>query len=494
MDEQGKERPTKFRNVRINWGRGRLARFSSTASFIAQFCALNDLKLEAFERFIAEYFDCDKWYQSLFSPENLSPLADLLDEPFSIIKSVGSNCFYLPVCFGEFDLHAGSEVKRYISYCPKCISNGFHSAFHESCWLYRCPVHGELIKGVLIDSGHGAYVKKLTELLHGACARWPNVWGAEVESQGSLRLDQLRLWLESAHDQVTQLRIQNVASTGDAPYAFEHIGTILGRLDGIAPIPPELVDLFVAPPIRQQQIRVEVALDAASRIKSIDSKFPLWNLLWFYNKHAIAISRCLSSRRLAIREIERLQVEHPSCRCHWTWDRYSGWMQIDPGEKYINELLCPYEYAIRELKERWIDFASIDATPQAVSKIESQFLIGCGIVLDNEFGYIPDPPIDLPNLRGLSHYLLLPKLTLENDVEFILESLLASQARAHCEQLSTWLSSITSEHIPHRTTMPGNTNLFRSENTAWVSTWNSLETQSIDPVARWSEGRQIYQK
>ncbi|MFZ2266986.1 MAG: hypothetical protein WAV95_05340 [Azonexus sp.] len=441
---------------------------------------------------MAEYFGCDEWYQSAFSNKNLSPLADLLDEPLSIVKTVSIDRFDLPVCFGEFDFVA--ERKHCISYCPECILSGYHGAFHEAAWLYRCPIHGEPVKRVSVDSGHGAYVKKLTELLRGACARWPDVWGAEFESRDVHKLNQLMRWLDAVHDQVTQLRIQNVDSTGDALYSFNNIDTLLGRLDVIEPIPPELIDIIVAPPIRQQQIRVEVKFEAASRIKSISKRFPLAHLLRFYNKYAIVIGRHLSSRLMAIREIERLQKEHAVCCCHWSWDRYVGWEKICPGEKSTTELLCPYKYVIKELKNHWIDFVSSDATPQEVSKFEANFLYACGEVLDNNLGCIPDPPFEVPDIRGLSRYILLPKLTLEKDVEFVLESLLVGQATAHFEQLTTWLSSITNERITHIATTLGNTNLFLSDNAAWVSTWNSLERHSVDPVARWKEGQFFNQR
>lgn len=489
-EEIGKTPPKKnFSGVQINWGHGRLAAYTSDVSFIAQFCALNDLKEPGLERFFADYFGCRSELLDVFNSNNLSLLADILDEPLSIVKTVASNNFYLPVCFGEFKTLFERKHEQPLSYCPACISKGYHASFHQAPWLYQCPIHGEPIKRILIDRNRGAYVKTLTKLLRGACSRWPNVWGAEIQSQDARRLGQLRDWLESVRILVEQLSNQNVASTGDMPYSFKDIDTLLGRLDAIAPIPAELLDLFIVPPIRQQQLKVEVNFDAASRIKLINKVFSLWSLLQFYNKYAIVVSRDLSSRLLAIREIERLQNEHGDCRCHWSWDRYLGWEKICPGEEYTTPIFCPYEYAIKELKDRWITFTSLDDTPQAVSKMETQFLYGCAMVLDNNLGYIPDPPIQLPNFRGLSQYLLLPKLTLENDVEFILETLLACQATAHFEQLAIWLSSITEEQIPIRATTPGKTNLFQSENAEWVSTWISLEEHSIGSLARWNEGR-----
>ena len=50
------KRPPRTREAQINWGRGRLAAFSSQSSFIAQFCALNDLKLHVLEEFFSDYW------------------------------------------------------------------------------------------------------------------------------------------------------------------------------------------------------------------------------------------------------------------------------------------------------------------------------------------------------------------------------------------------------------------------------------------------------
>ena len=483
------KRPRRQRNARINWGRGRLAAFSSQASFIAQFCALNDLKLAAFERFFAGYFSCDEGWWRVFADEHLLPLALLLDEPLAIVKTLRNDCCTLPACFGEFEC-SFFEVKpdKHVSYCPVCLVNGYHGALHEAPWLYRCPLHREPLKRVPVVGGSAAYVRTVAELLRCACPRWPDVWRANFQTDGAPQLVQFRRWLAVVRNRAMRLRSQNAASLGEYRYSLDSFEILLGRLDSITPIPIELIDLFIVPPRLQQQDRLEVARDAVSMIKALSKKFPLWFLLWYFNKYEAIFSSRRPSRLLVEQGIEKLEQEHTVCRCHWAWDRYAGWTPIFPDEERGSWLLCPYEYAINELKERWLVFASSEASHQAIRKTVSQFLEGCRIVLESKVGYIPNPPLSLPRVQGLFAGLLLPKLTLGDDVEYVLDSLLAGQVAAHCEELTAWLSTITSDHKPIRATPAGSTNLFLDESTAWVSTWKCLGARSADVLARWEEG------
>lgn len=488
------KRPRRTRDARINWGRGRLAAFSSQSSFIAQFCALNDLKLVALEHFLADYFELDNGWWRVFSDEHISRLAHLLDEPRATVNTLSDDSFTLPACFGDFACQFG-EVKhdKYVSYCPVCLSRGYHSSFHEAPWLYRCLLHREPLKRIPVDGGPTAYVSVVAELLRSACARWPDVWGENTfPGEAAPHFAQFRRWLELARNRAARQRSQNVASLGEMPYSFNNIGTLLGRLNTLAPIPAELIDLLIVAPERQLQNRVEVPRDAVDMIKVTNKKFPLWYLLWFFNKYVAIVSnrRCLSTL-LAEQEIRRLEQEHTVCRCQWSWDRYAGWRPISLDEERPSWLLCPYKYAIKELKERWLVFALSDASNQSVNKIESQFVEGCKLVLDNELGYVPSPPISLPKHRGLLASFLLPELTLGNDVESVLDLLLAGQVTTHCEELAAWLSSITTDREPIRAPPVGGTNLFLSNGAAWISSWKRLEARSGNAVARWEEGCQF---
>lgn len=135
------KRPPRTREAQINWGRGRLAAFSSQSSFIAQFCALNDLKLHVLEEFFSDYFGCDKGWWRVFTSEHFTRLAHLLDEPCAKVNTLAAASFTLPACFGDFTCEF-SEIKhnKYVSYCPECLSRGYHGAFHEVPWLYKCLV------------------------------------------------------------------------------------------------------------------------------------------------------------------------------------------------------------------------------------------------------------------------------------------------------------------------------------------------------------------
>lgn len=478
---------------KINWGRGRLAAYSSQASFIAQFCALNDLKFASLESFFADYFGCDNEPRGIFTDEHLLPLARLIDEPLAIVKTLRNDCFALPACFGEFRCHF-FEVKpdKHVSYCPACVARGYHGAFHEVPWLYRCPLHREPLKRVPVGGKSGAYVRAVAELLRCACVRWPDVWRGNFQADGVPRVAQLRHWLAVARNRTMRLRCQNAASLGESQYSLENLEILLGRLDSVVPIPTELLDLLLVSPRRQQQDKVAVARDAASAIKAVSKKISLQFLLWFFNKYEAIFSYRRSSQLLAERWIAKLEQEHTICRCDWAWDRYSGWQPIYSDEKRASWLLCPYEYAIQELKERWLIFTSSEASQRAANKIENRFIEGCRMVVENNLGYIPNPPLSLHGVQGQIAGLLLPKLTMGDNIEYVLDVLMAGQVAVHCDELTAWLSAITSDRKPIRATPAGSTNLFMDDSAAWVSTWKCLGAQSADAVARWEEGRVLW--
>lgn len=494
-----RERPRKFQDARINWGRGRLASFSSQASFVAQFSSLNGLKIDDCERFFADYFGCDnaERYDEagryIFDDENLAALALLIDEPLVIVKTLQRHLFRLPACFGEFKFYF-SEIKNshYISYCSKCLSSGYHGAFHEVPWLYSCPIHQEPLKRKYVGGRATAYVEAIAVLLRSACPSWPDIWGGKTfPGKRSLHLLQLRRWLVTVQNRTQILCSQNLASLGEMPYSYKDIGIVLGRLETIIPVPTELINILIVPPHRQQQKIWEVPFNVASTIKIINKKFPLPFLLWFFNKYRLIVSSQPSlSSQLVAKKIMMLKEAHSVCQCQWAWDRYAGWGGVYSDEERPSWLLCPYEYAIKELEEYWLVFASNDASNQAVTKLENKFIEGCKLLLDNELGCIKNRQMSLTKCRGFSSYFLLPEVALGKEIESVLDYLLEGQAAAHCDELSAWLTSIFKDQIPVRATSAGSVNIFQSKSTAWISTWKSLEANSVDPVRRWKDGFQ----
>lgn len=221
----------------------------------------------------------------------------------------------------------------------------------------------------------------MSSLTWNQCPDW-----AEYAPYRASHFVRFRRWLEVTQDRVAKLRRQNVASLGESLYSLDDIDIILGRLDAMAPIPTELFDLFLVPTCQQQLERAEVTRDVASVIKVVDKKFPLRYLLWFFKKYEALFASRRSWRLLAAQGIEKLKHEHTVCRCHWAWDRYGGWGPIYSDEERPSWRLCPYEYAIDELKESWLVFASTEASHQAVNKIESRFLAGCRAVLEGGAG------------------------------------------------------------------------------------------------------------
>lgn len=488
--ESLKRKPPRNNGIaRINWGRGRLVPFSSQASFIAQFCALNDLKLPALEGFFDSYFGVGTRWQLVFTDKDLLPMAKLLDEPHAVVQTLFNNFFQLPVCFGEFRMDF-SEIKpeKYVSYCPQCLASGYHSAFHEAPWLYLCLLHRVPLIRVPVGAGHAEYPNAVADLLRGACGRWPDVWMSDFDLDGSPQLAQAKSWLAEAGDCAMRLSSQNIAMRTDKSYSFDDLDILLGRLDSLVPIPGQIIDYLITPPRRQQQSRDELSRDAVIKLKSVSNNVPLRLLLWYFGKYHSILSSPRPSRLLAGQVIAELEHEHAVCRCDWAWDRYIGWRPIWDDEKRSDRLLCPYQYAINELEEHWLVFALPEESPQTLKKIISRFLEGTKLVLENGLGHFPESPIDFPPGSGFSKAYLLPELTFGDDFEYMLDSLLVAQTNAHIEDLTTWLSEVSHDKKPIRKTPAGSVNLFSDESAAWVSAWKSLEAKSAYPLARWEEG------
>lgn len=478
--------PRKFRNARINWGRGRLTPYSSAPSFIAQFCEFNDLTHKELERFFGGYFGDDE--NIYIFAKHLPALANLLDEPLTVVNTLSNSSFALPACFGAFESNF-SEVKNRerVSYCPACLESGYHAIFHEEPWLYRCPLHREPIERLAFVGGHDGYLTTVKNLLKLNCPRWPDVCLGNA-FPGDKFPDFLLLlrWISNAKKRTAKLHGYNAASLEELPYSLENIDILLGRLDAISPISRELTDLMIVPPRRQHQKKEAVTRDAVIKIQGAAKKIPLCRLLWYLRKHnAIIQSRESPSRLIAATEVTKLQQKHSACKCQWAWSRYDGWQRIHSDEERSDLRLCPYEYAIDELRANWLDFVSPNASSRVVLNTEGEFFDACYQVREAKLSTVEwSEPSQYEN----SGHAGMPIIPLVKNVESLLDVLLTAQVTAHCDELNAWLSSISGGDIPLRRRFAGSVNLFLDNKTAWVSSWTCLEAKSFDAVARREEG------
>jgi hypothetical protein len=130
-------RHKRFHLPKINWGRGRLNKHESIFGFAAKFCRLNYLTPKQFRGF---------WKTSLVifdyeqQEKRISRIARVLDESPSIVKTVFSDS-YLDRTRLSTELKVFRQQQEQISYCPECLSQGYHGNFHVSDWLRKCPIH-----------------------------------------------------------------------------------------------------------------------------------------------------------------------------------------------------------------------------------------------------------------------------------------------------------------------------------------------------------------
>lgn len=480
------------RMPQVNWGHGRLARFSSQVSLTAQFCMLNDVRPRLFKAFFARYLQRPEEPWWTFKEADLLPLADLLDEPFETVRTLSPDAFRLPPCYGAFKYDfSNAALKHRFSYCPSCLRNGYHAAFHEAPWLYECPIHRVPLHRPQFLGGYSEYVAVAAASLRDACPRWPDVLAHEALPAGSegTALTELCAWLAVVQRRAALLRAQDLRGLDEPPYRFQHLGVLLGRLATLAPVSDALAALFLVPPCHEEQAVEPLSRDAARSLAAIARKIPLDEVLRYYVMTAARHEQPRRFRRLAAAGIERLRQAHEVCCCQWKWDRYDGWSAAYPGQIQHAYYLCPYAYAMKELADWWLAFCPTDLPRRTVVQArlhyaqDSQEWVDLGLA-----EYVDAPAPDAPRVDPFSPFRL-PRLCLPDDVDAACDAVLAHQVAAHCEELSLWLASITPETPPLREERPGNVNVFVAEDAAWISAWTpGAGASTTDPLRRWYAG------
>lgn len=137
-----------------SWRSGTLRPYESIGSIGAKYCYLNKVKIIEFAKLIRgltpENNNGIFYDYTLDNPHlDIKSLAKLLNEPLSIIDMLSFQTFnQLPHLTKEtgFSLIG----RRNLTYCPKCLSEGYHSPFHQINWISKCFIHDEAL--VQIDS------------------------------------------------------------------------------------------------------------------------------------------------------------------------------------------------------------------------------------------------------------------------------------------------------------------------------------------------------
>jgi len=131
-----------------SWRAGTLRPYESIGSIGAKYCYLNKVKIIEFSKLIRgltpESNDGNFDY-TLDNPHlDIKGLAKLLNEPFSVVNKLSFQAFnQLPHLTKETGFSLVG--RRNLTYCPKCLSDGYHSPFHQINWISKCFIHGETL-------------------------------------------------------------------------------------------------------------------------------------------------------------------------------------------------------------------------------------------------------------------------------------------------------------------------------------------------------------
>ncbi len=353
--------------LKINWGRGRLKKHESFFGFAAKFCRLNHLTPRQFRKF---------WETSFAIQENIMGyMSRMLDEPLPVVKTVFCNRLLdwsiLTIELKELNIRYDK-----ISYCPECLTEGYHGNFHESHWLKKCPIHRLDLACEAIPYSSGAkvdrYLTKLSALLDMKCPGWAFSDRKDLLNKHFNQIkqfDKFQYWRKDAENSVIQCRNRWLGAFGSNttyPYfPFRQFISdhdqlmVMNKLGWIKPIPEELSELFVDS-LFSTELEIQYCCNAANELKNILSSFPYKDLFGLIMLVEIARGESAAFQKSVKTAIDTINLKHPSQKCNCTWgiNRLGGLVNCLPGElHYYSDCLCPYEYAAKKLYDKWLSFS-----------------------------------------------------------------------------------------------------------------------------------------
>ena len=135
-----------------------------------------------------------------------------------------------------------------------------------------------------------------------------------------------------------------------------------GRVKGLLADREFIGDLFTENGLRPQQIEIQNFFpEIVPNIKRYLSYYPNDYLIQFFRLAQNVKGENLLYLDLLYTEIDNLRKRHPVdlCDCVWGINRQNEIAKFLPGQpKYFGEFMCPYEFAIYGMSERWLNLFS----------------------------------------------------------------------------------------------------------------------------------------
>lgn len=467
--------------VKINWGRGRLCPYQSQLSLASYFCALNDVNLKQYGIFWGECLLGTASCSVFRSRAELVRVAEILDEPPEIARTLDPSYLEIPACYGTFTLSPSyyESSKTRMSFCPVCIQHGYHASFHEALWLKSCPIHNVAIERCFIENSQfDSHVRELTKLFRSRNSKWPELFPLDTIWKDHSALSTFRnflKWIRAAKRTTSRVRASSISYSVGNPYEFQDSGILLGRLAVANPIPEDVQSIFRIPICTGRQSLYPVDRDSIIRIDSISNRVPFEWLLWFHRKAACIRQRETEHRRLAIQLIEKLKNEHLTCHCLWEWDRYSYWQRSTPEHIQESGRYCPYTYQLAQLKDRWLEFSNDDFGTRDYRTVFQRYtqilreLFEFGTAVGGE-EVRERRPQDLVRdwADTLRWFKFIPS------IESLLDTVLTLQVEACAEVVANWFDAIRADKCPQEIQAAESINLMSDNHKAWISAWNPV--------------------
>ncbi|MEQ1625688.1 MAG: hypothetical protein ABL870_13390, partial [Sediminibacterium sp.] len=447
------KRTSKPSELRINWGRGRLSGYESFYGFVAKFCKLNQLNPRQFKKYW-QYLFCVKFQAKTISRSEI--ISQILNEPLYLVRTVFEDNCVQSQWPQYYNLGFGFHPNK-LSFCPLCIDEGYHGCFHEHKSLKKCPIHQfELAqleipystKSEILDS----YIVSLISLFDSNCPDWYLLNGKyrdKVGAVGNKNFYGYLGWLLSSDSRHIDKKERWIAEMGCNHFSRHpsclnrnDYFILMEKLDFIPPIPNQISDLFVESYISTLQIEIlKFCPKIISIITEAMTNFPDGDLINFFRLVKNINGENLLFLDLLYTEIEDLKKRHPldQCDCVWGINKRFEIGSFLPGQpQFYGEFMCPYEFIIYELSEKWLNFIS-DAKyismddKQSFKEMSFYLFSGQKCVrteLADKVGYSLGGRIPIFNFKW-------PEETTN-----LLDLILLKIVQAHIGELKFWLSSI----------------------------------------------------
>ncbi len=339
--------------LRANWGHGRLRPLESLANFSVAFCKLNGTSILEFAKFMKSYLDIPAWPPASLDAAAARKLCVLLDEPEDVIDSVIPPFAWQSSHPVLNALQESASHDRDLHFCSECLVHGYHSALHDVCWLMFCPIHRIRLSrapvAVLGGSRFHRYCNALRTCLCNAKTGWPqsaadgNVGCYALNS----RLIEIRDWVARSRNRLAALG--EVIWVADQFGGGVDVGTALGVMEALEP-PPTYLGEVVVPHLTLQLTIDHFEPSTLSPIRRAGLTIDETN--WLYRLTNLDFRR----REIAPR-LQHLNGwiarAHRTCKCAWSWSRYSGWSPLRDGDAPPFGGVCPYEKISQELCHAW---------------------------------------------------------------------------------------------------------------------------------------------